>query len=78
MVPVEVGTYGGVNEILQDSLVNLLEGSASGSLLLHSGNTGGLSHHSSLSDEDNVSVRELLLELSSKSVNFGIMSSWSR
>ena len=58
--------------------MNLLEGSASGSLLLHSGNTGGLSHHSSLSDEDNVSVGELLLELSSESVMIGKVSWTSR
>lgn len=60
-------TYGGVDQVLENLLVNLLEGPASRSLLLHSRNSGRLSHHSTLANEDNVSVRELLLELSCES-----------
>jgi hypothetical protein len=40
------------------------EGPRSGSLLLDPGVSGRLSEHSSLGEEDDVSVRELLLELS--------------
>lgn len=60
-------TYGGVNQVLQNSLVDLLQRPASGALLLHSRDTGGLAHHAALADEHDVSVRELLLELPSES-----------
>jgi hypothetical protein len=43
--------------------VNLLEGAGTGALLLDAGATGGLAHHAALADEDDVAVRELLLEL---------------
>lgn len=46
--------------------MNLLESTGSGSLLLDSGNTGGLPHHSTLANEDDVTVGELLLELTSE------------
>jgi hypothetical protein len=48
--------------------VDFLKSSTSWSLLLNSGDSSGLSHHSSLSNEDYVSVREFLLELSCESV----------
>jgi len=43
--------------------VNLLEGTGTGSLLLDAGATGRLAHHAALTDEDDVTVGELLLEL---------------
>lgn len=43
--------------------MNLLEGTGTRTLLLDAGATGGLAHHAALSDEDDVTVGELLLEL---------------
>ena len=43
--------------------MNLLEGTGTGSLLLDAGATGRLAHHAALTDEDDVTVGELLLEL---------------
>lgn len=46
--------------------MNLLQGPGAGAHLLLSRATGGLAHHAALADEDNVTVRELLLKLASK------------
>lgn len=60
------GDLGRENEVFEDLLVNLLEGTGTGSLLLDAGATGGLAHHAALTDEDDVTVGELLLELTSE------------
>lgn len=57
------GDLGREDEVSEDALVNSGEGSRSGSLLLVSGVLGGRGEHTSLGEEDEVSV-ELLLELS--------------
>lgn len=43
--------------------MNAGEGPAAGTLLLDTGSTGGLAQHPALGNENNVAVRELLLEL---------------
>lgn len=43
--------------------MNLLEGARAGAGLLGARATGLLAHHAALADEDDVAVRELLLEL---------------
>ena len=58
------GDLGREDEVLEDLLVDDGEGPRSGSLLLNPRVSGRLSEHSSLGEEDDVSVRELLLELS--------------
>ena len=56
------------DEVLEDLLVDGGQCSGSGSLLAELLLSGFLSEHSSLGNEDDVSVRELLLEFSGKSV----------
>ena len=56
-------THSREDEVLKDLLVNLLEGARTGALLLDARAAGGLAHHAALADEDDVAVRELLLEL---------------
>jgi len=53
---------GGEDKVLEDLLVDAGEGTAAGSLLLNAGVTGGLAQHPALGNEDDVTVRELLLE----------------
>lgn len=55
------GDLGWVDEVFQDSLVDLLEGTRTRALLFLLGASVGLSHHTALSNEDDVSVGELLL-----------------
>lgn len=62
----ETATHGGVDEVLKDLLVDLLERARAGALLLDARDTGRLAHHAALADEDDVAVRELLLELASE------------
>lgn len=52
------------NQILQHPLVNLLERSGPGPGLLDTRVSSWLPDHSSLGNEDNVTVRELLLQFS--------------
>lgn len=54
------------------------EGSATGSLLLDTGVTGGLGEDSALGDEDDVTVRELLLELTGESMQITIINQISK
>ena len=54
---------GGEDEVLKDLLVDAREGAATGPLLLHPRSTGGLAQHPSLGNENDMAVRELLLEL---------------
>jgi hypothetical protein len=60
----------GEDQVLQDLLVNGGQGPRSGSLLGRLGALLRLGEDSSLGDEDDVSVRELLLELSGEPVVF--------
>ena len=62
------GNLGRVDEVFKDLLVNLLQGAGSRSWLLCSGYAAGFADHSSLSDEDDMPVAELLLELSCETV----------
>ena len=64
------GDLGGVDEVLEDLLVDGGEGSGSGSLLLRGGRRVSLrlGEHSALRQEDDVFVRQLLLELSREPV----------
>lgn len=71
-------TYSRVNQVLQDLLVNLLESSTPRALLLHSRNSRRLSHHTTLSNENDVTVRELLLEFSRQSIGCGGGIVWER
>lgn len=59
---------GGENQILEESLVHLGQGSRHGSRLRGEELSALLGQNSSLSKEDNVSVGELLLELSGESL----------
>lgn len=56
-------TYSREDEVLEGALVNLLEGARAGAGLLGARAAGLLAHHAALADEDDVAVRELLLEL---------------
>ena len=56
-------TYSREDEVLEGALVNLLEGARAGAGLLGARAAGLLAHHAALADEDDVTVRELLLEL---------------
>lgn len=58
------------HEVFQDLLVDGRQCSRSRSLLTELLLSGFLSEHSSLGDKDDVSVRELLLELSGEPVGF--------
>ncbi len=49
--------------------MNVREGAGTGALLLYAGGAGRLAEHPTLSDEDNVTVRELLLELTGQPVD---------
>lgn len=60
--------FGWVDEILQDLLVNRGKGSVPGSLLSGSRTPAGLLQNSSLSNEDNVTVREFLFEFAGESL----------
>ena len=64
------GDLGGVDEVLEDLLVDGGEGSGSGSLLLRGGGRVSLrlGEDSALRQEDDVFVGQLLLELSGKPV----------
>ena len=64
------GDLGGVDEVLEDLLVDGGEGSGSGSLLLRGGSRVSLrlGEDSSLRQEDDVFVGQLLLELSGEPV----------
>ena len=48
--------------------MNGSQGAGTGAHLLGTGSTGRLGHDAALSQEDNVAIRELLLELTGESV----------
>jgi hypothetical protein len=54
------GDLGGVNQVLQDLFMHLLQSTGAGALLLLSGASGGLAHHSSLANEDDMAIGEFL------------------
>ena len=54
--------FSGEDEVLEDLLVDTCERAATGTLLLDTGGAGGLAQHPTLGNEDDVAVRELLLE----------------
>ena len=64
-------THSREDEVLKDLLVNLLEGARARALLLDARAAGRLAHHAALADEDDVAVRELLLELAGKAARTG-------
>ena len=47
-------TYGGVDEVLEDLLVHLLEGARARALLLDARDAGRLAHHAALGDEEDL------------------------
>ena len=53
----------GEDEVLENLLVDAGKGAAAGTLLHDAGGTGGLAQHPALGNEDDMAVRELLLEL---------------
>lgn len=59
--------FSGINEVVQDSIVNSGQSTASRTGLLVVGATSGDRQDTTLSNKDNVTVRELLLELTSES-----------
>ena len=65
--------FGGVNEILQDLLVYVCECTRTRSLLLHPRVTGRFAQHATLSDEDNMAIRELLFQLTGESARWVIV-----
>lgn len=58
----------GVDEVIQNLLVDSSQSARSGTGLLLTRVTSGLGHDATLSNEKNVAVRELLLELAGKSL----------
>jgi len=64
-------THSREDEVLKDLLVNLLEGARARALLLDARAAGRLAHHAALADEDDVAVRELLLELAGEAARTG-------
>jgi hypothetical protein len=58
--------FGRENEVIQDSVVDSSQSTRSGTRLLGVVTTAGNSQDTTLSNEDNVTVRELLLELTGK------------
>lgn len=54
---------GGEDEVLEDGSVDSRKGTAAGTLLLNARATAGLAKDPALANEDDVAVRELLLEL---------------
>jgi hypothetical protein len=58
--------FGRENEVIQDSVVDSSQSTRSGTRLLTVVTTTGNSQDTTLSNENNVTVRELLLELTSK------------
>lgn len=65
------GDLGWVDEVFQDLVVNLLEGAGAGAWLLGARVAAWLADHAALGDEDDVTVGELLLELTGQSVHVG-------
>jgi hypothetical protein len=62
------GDLGGVDQVLEELLVDGGEGAGAGAHLLGTGSAGGLGHDAALGNEDDVAVRELLLELTGESI----------
>jgi hypothetical protein len=56
-------THAGEDEVVKDRVVDSFESTRARALLLLAGRASWLANHTALSDEDNVAVRELLLEL---------------
>jgi hypothetical protein len=59
---------GGVDEVIQDLLVDSSKSAGSWASLLLAGVASRLGHDTALSNEENVAVRELLLELTGESL----------
>jgi hypothetical protein len=72
--------FGWVDQVFQDLFVDVGKGTTARSLLLDTGVAGRFGESTTLSNEDDVLVRELFLELSSqsnektnRSINYGPM-----
>jgi hypothetical protein len=61
------GNLGGENQVLQELLMDRSKSARARALLLDTRVAGGLGHDAALTNEDNVAVGELLLELASES-----------
>jgi hypothetical protein len=61
------GDLGRVDQVLENLFVNFFQSTGSWALLLLSGTTGRLTHHSSLTNEDYMTIGELLFEFTGQS-----------
>lgn len=67
--------FGGEDEVLQDLVVDVGQGSGHGARLLLTTVAAGFGHDTALADEHDMAVREFLLELTSQSIRQQVTSS---